>query len=56
MVHIENMFKILNSATNEKTLLVFCKAYRHKWTGKLMVASEYGYKAWAFYVAEKKSA
>lgn len=26
----------------------FCTQYRHYWTGKLMRASDYGYKAWPF--------
>lgn len=30
--------------------LVFCTAYRHWRTGKLMRASDYGYKAWPFKV------
>lgn len=30
--------------------LVFCTVYRHWRTGKLMRASDYGYKAWPFKV------
>lgn len=30
--------------------LVFCTEYRHKWTGKLMRAADYGYKAWPLWV------
>ena len=26
----------------------FVTEYRHRWTGKVMVAREYGYKAWPF--------
>lgn len=46
------MTKYLNKPSEGKGKLVFCKAYRNRWTGKLMVASEYGYKAWAFYVRD----
>ena len=30
--------------------LIFCKVYRHWRIGKLMRASDYGYKAWPFKV------
>ena len=30
--------------------VVFCTTYKHAKTGKIMVASEYGLKAWCFLV------
>ena len=29
---------------------VYCRSYRHYRSGKLMIASDYGYEAWAFLV------
>lgn len=26
----------------------FVKRYRHYWTGKIMIAEEYGYESWCF--------
>jgi len=46
------LVKIVNVPAEGKRRLVFCKAYRHYWTKKLMVASAYGYQAWAFYVKD----
>lgn len=48
------MIKCLNKPTDEKNMLIYCKTYRHHWTHKIMVAAEYGYKAWAFYVNGNK--
>ena len=45
--------KIMTKATNTRKgtwKLVFCTVYRHWRTGKLMRASDYGYKAWPFKV------
>lgn len=47
------MVHYLNRPRPGKTKLVFCACYRHKWTGKLMVAKDYGLKAWAFYVSDE---
>lgn len=40
-----------------KSRLIFVPAYRNRYTGKLMRASDYGLKAWAFEVkdTDKKS-
>lgn len=32
---------------------IFCASYRHAKTGKLMVAKEYGRKAWFFLVRRR---
>ena len=32
---------------------IFCAHYRHAKTGKLMVAKEYGRKAWCFLVRQR---
>lgn len=42
--------KSSNPTKNGHWKLVFCTEYRHWRTGKVMKASEYGYKAWPFKV------
>nr|DAY45620.1 MAG TPA: hypothetical protein [Caudoviricetes sp.] len=32
---------------------IFCKSYTNRW-GKLMVAADYGYTAWRFFVPCRK--
>lgn len=27
---------------------IYCTEYRHHWTGRIMRASDYGYKCWHF--------
>lgn len=38
------------AAKARKSKLVFCTSYKHWRTGKIMRASDYGYKAWPFWV------
>jgi hypothetical protein len=40
---------IIKKKPTQKAIRRFIKKYRHWRTGKLMVASEYGYKAWPMF-------
>ena len=33
-------------------MYIYCTSYRNRW-GQLMVASDYGYKAWRFWVPRR---
>ena len=35
------------------SMWIFCKSYKNRW-GKVMVASDYGYSAWRFWVPRKR--
>ena len=34
-------------------MYIFCKSYVNRW-GKLMIAAEYGYTAWRFWVPSRR--
>ncbi len=50
LVEICHMAHPTKKARKGVMKLVFCTVYRHWRTGKLMRASDYGYKAWPFKV------
>lgn len=39
--------------SNESGRWVCCKKYINRW-GRLMIASDYGYKYWRFFIKSKK--
>jgi hypothetical protein len=44
----------MNNASKGPPQYVFVKSYKHYRTGKLMIASEYGYTCWRFLSKKKK--